>query len=494
MNKKSYRKVLVEDIIGWTDSVLVLAAFILLRKYYIEGKAHDFNIVFHMIKNIKDNFLYFSVLDGGKFLVLFFACHTAVSYTRLNRLSLLENEKWKKLIARLLITVIVIASGLILLAHPLGIIPPDSSFSFCFCLVLLSLFFCTRLPLSAFLRWRKKQRPAKENRCHALIVGYFNPRARLLDKKLSKFNSGYSPIGFADDKDSDAIKMEFSEFIQDEKDVERIWHDLRQDTIVCLLEEFEEYISVHRVDEVFITLPIRSFYEQIDTIITSCRKQGINARLFNELFNGDANDSADRSYGEGYILENLTDFLVDYDFINQSEFHQDIKRAFDVLLSLTALVLLSPVFLAVAGFVFLLDGRPVLSVQERVGLNKRRFKLFQFRTTVRNAGESAPKMTKTGKFLLRTGLDNLPELWNILKGDMSFIGPRPFSIERFKRIQENTHLRRFSVKPGMTGLQQINCGNDVTLEEKMNMDLQYIAEWTPWGDIRILLRTFFAPL
>jgi undecaprenyl phosphate N,N'-diacetylbacillosamine 1-phosphate transferase len=170
------------------------------------------------------------------------------------------------------------------------------------------------------------------------------------------------------------------------------------------------------------------------------------------------------------------------------------KRPLDFLLSLGAIILLLPVFLAIAILVRINLGSPVIFKQKRPGLNEKIFTLYKFRTMTDERdenGELLPdedRLTRFGKFLRSTSLDELPELFNILKGDMSFIGPRPQLIKDMVFMTPQQRLRH-SVLPGLSGLAQVNGRNCISWEDKFEYDLQYIRNITFWIDLKIMFQT-----
>ncbi|MCA0999955.1 sugar transferase [Bacillus thuringiensis] len=171
-----------------------------------------------------------------------------------------------------------------------------------------------------------------------------------------------------------------------------------------------------------------------------------------------------------------------------------IKRPMDFILSLIAIILLSPVFLIVSILVKTKLGSPVLFKQKRPGLDEKVFMMYKFRTMTDEKdenGELMPdniRLTKFGKFLRSTSLDELPELFNILKGDMSIVGPRP-QLVRDMVFMTQEQRKRHGVLPGLTGWAQVNGRNCVTWEEKLNFDLQYIDDISFLGDWRIIFIT-----
>lgn len=179
---------------------------------------------------------------------------------------------------------------------------------------------------------------------------------------------------------------------------------------------------------------------------------------------------------------------------NTKIYQNYIKRILDFILSLIAFVILSPVILVVAVLVRIKLGKPVIFRQERPGKNEKIFKLYKFRTMTDEKdenGELLPdevRLTKFGKALRSTSLDELPELWNIVKGDMSIVGPRPLAVIYLDYYTEEEH-KRHDVLPGLTGLAQINGRNAISWEEKFAYDLEYISSMSLIQDIKIICRT-----
>lgn len=170
-----------------------------------------------------------------------------------------------------------------------------------------------------------------------------------------------------------------------------------------------------------------------------------------------------------------------------------IKRLFDIVASLAALVLLSPVLLGTALAVALDSGRPVLFRQTRVGRYGRPFGMFKFRSMVQNAARigpyftsaNDPRITRVGRFIRRTSLDELPQLLNVLKGDMSLVGPRPDVPAQQSLYNEADWAQRCSVRPGITGLSQALYRSDSTEAQRLEADLRYTREASLWLDLKI---------
>lgn len=171
-----------------------------------------------------------------------------------------------------------------------------------------------------------------------------------------------------------------------------------------------------------------------------------------------------------------------------------IKRLLDILISGVAMILLSPVMLVTAILVAVKLGRPVIFHQDRPGLNEKIFRLYKFRTMTDARDENGEllsdevRLTKFGKMLRASSLDELPELWNILKGDMSLIGPRPLLVRYLDRYNEEQH-RRHEVRPGLSGYAQVHGRNAISWQERFRLDVEYVDNITFLGDVKILIDT-----
>lgn len=176
-----------------------------------------------------------------------------------------------------------------------------------------------------------------------------------------------------------------------------------------------------------------------------------------------------------------------------------VKRLLDVAGSATALVLLSPVLVLLALLVWLRVGRPIVFVQERPGRRGRIFRIYKFRTmrsAVDELGRPLPddkRLTPFGRLLRKTSLDELPELLNVLKGDMSLVGPRPLLVQYLPLYSEE-QFRRHALRPGLTGWAQVKGRNALSWDEKFAYDLWYVDHWGLWLDLRILVRTLWMVL
>lgn len=269
--------------------------------------------------------------------------------------------------------------------------------------------------------------------------------------------------------------------------------------VIGAFDNFQEIINSAVVDDVLFVVP-RSWLYKIEKIMLICETEGIKMHLAVDYFQL---EFAKAKQTEFNGLPLLT-FKTTSDKLWQLLF----KRILDIVLSSLALILLSPLFLIIAAAIKKTSPGSVFFKQMRCSLSGRKFALYKFRTMVINAEEKInelvshnemsgpvfkmkndPRLTKVGKFLRQTSLDELPQFWNVLKGDMSIVGPRPPLPKEVKEYAP-WHRRRLSMKPGITCLWQANGRNNITDFEKwVKLDLFYIDHWSLWLDFRIMLKT-----
>ena len=322
-----------------------------------------------------------------------------------------------------------------------------------------------------------------------MVVVGTNPRALRFARKIeARVELGYRIVGFVDGPWAGMAAFEQAGY-----------------PVVSDFAGFPRFLREQVVDEVVIALPMESSYEQAARIATLCEEQGIVVRLISNIFNlCQAQPRAEEFAGEAFTTLYTG---------SQDGWQHLLKRTLDVSLSLLAMILLSPLFLLATLIVKLTSPGPALFVQERVGLNKRRFRLYKFRTMVADAAErqreiehlneacgpvfkirNDPRVTPAGKLLRKTSIDELPQLFNVLKGDMSLVGPRPLPLRDYQGFRQDWQRRRFSVRPGITCLWQINGRSSVPFEKWMQLDMEYIDHWSLGLDFKILAKTIPAVL
>ncbi len=266
------------------------------------------------------------------------------------------------------------------------------------------------------------------------------------------------------------------------------------------------FLRQNVVDEVVIALPMRSMHSEASEVAALCENHGILIRFASTLFDLKLSRKRVDEFGEGdTLITHYTGSLEGWPVV--------IKRVIDVVGSAILLVLLSPVLLLAAALIKLTSPGPVMFIQQRLGLNKRHFGIYKFRTMVVDAEmrmkeiehlnevtgpvfkiKNDPRITPIGRFLRKTSIDELPQLLNVFKGDMSLVGPRPLPIRDYEGFSEDWQRRRFSIRPGITCLWQIGGRSSISFERWMELDLEYIDKWSLWLDLEILLKTIPAVL
>jgi len=263
--------------------------------------------------------------------------------------------------------------------------------------------------------------------------------------------------------------------------------------------DLEEILMKNVVDEVVIALPARTQYATIERTIAICRRVGVQVQYCENLFETPRSGYCHREPfdDQKVILKMVPD-----------DYRHRIKRSLDVLGALAGLILCAPLFLFVAVFIKLTSKGPVFFRQQRHGLGRRTFQIYKFRTMVEDAEAAQaglehmnentgpvfkifkdPRITRVGAILRRTSIDELPQLLNVLKGEMSLVGPRPLNLRDVGRFSEAWLMRRFSVKPGLTCLWQISGRSNVNFDRWIELDLHYIDHWSLEMDLKILART-----
>ncbi len=330
-----------------------------------------------------------------------------------------------------------------------------------------------RLTLRSILRsFRRKG----YNQKHVLLVGYSRAAQGYIDRTLANPDWGYLIRGVLDD--------------HTERGTE--YKGIR---VIGPIANLEEILPMNRLDEIVITLSINE-YDKLERIVNACEKSGVHTKFVPD-------------YNKVIPTKPYTEDLLGLPVINirnvplTDSFNAALKRLVDILGGTFALILFSPVMLVVAIAVKVSSPGPVIFSQERVGLHNRPFKMYKFRSMVvqkpseeRNAWTTRNdnRVTAVGKFIRTTSIDELPQLWNIVKGDMSLVGPRPerpHFVEKF-REEIPRYMVKHQVRPGLTGWAQVNgYRGDTSITKRIEYDLYYIENWSLGLDFKIIFLTFF---
>jgi len=321
---------------------------------------------------------------------------------------------------------------------------------------------------------------------HVIIVGS-GPRAvKLYEEICHHPDSDYALVGFVDSND-------------------QITSGVLGQRLLGSIEELDKILMREVVDEVLVALPIKSCYGAIQHTINVCERAGVQASYLADAFQ--ASLAKPR-----YESPHHNTPVVAMKVVNEDQ-RTVVKRAIDIIGAVVGLVLLSPVLAAIAIAIKLTSPGPVFYAQVRHGLRRRRFRMLKFRTmvvdaealqaTLESRNEASgpvfkikddPRVTRLGRFLRRSSLDELPQLINVLKGDMSLVGPRPLPTRDVSNFDEAWLLRRFSVPQGLTCLWQISGRSNLGFDDWVALDLEYIDRWSLTLDARILMKTIPAVL
>ena len=356
--------------------------------------------------------------------------------------------------------------------------------------VILFWFFCTVGMIGGRLVTRSLLfvlRSRGRNRRFILIVGT-NDRAIDFAQQLARHPElGYEIVGFVDDDWSGTRKFEATGLGR-----------------CCTFSGLADFLRRRVVDEAAMYLPLRSYYEHAAQFVSLCEQHGIAIRFDSQIFNLKNSHSHTHDWEGSQVLSSTGSPEV---------WPAVIKRVFDCVFSGLVLIVLAPLFFVVAVLVKCTSPGAVLFRQTRVGLNKRQFQIYKFRTMIANAEQiqdellplnemagpvfkitNDPRVTPLGRVLRKTSIDELPQLFNVLKGEMSLVGPRAMSLRDYQLFDQDWQRRRFSVKPGITCLWQVNGRSSIPFEKWMELDMQYIDKWSLWLDLKILAQTVPAVL
>ena len=314
---------------------------------------------------------------------------------------------------------------------------------------------------------------------HVLLVGFSETAKAYIDRVLVYREWGYEVHGILDDNAGP------------EENYKGI-------SVIGRIDSLKEYLDSNNFDEIASTLKIDE-YSKLRDIVNICEKTGVHTQFIPDY----NNIIPTRPYTED--LMGMPVINIRYVPLSNT-FYSLIKRVMDVIISLTGILITSPLMVCIAVIIKTTSKGPLIYKQERVGLHNKSFMMYKFRSMrVQEAGEEKkawttkndPRVTAVGKFIRRTSIDELPQLFNILKGDMSVVGPRPerpFFVEKFKE-EIPRYMIKHQVRPGLTGWAQVNgYRGDTSIKKRIEYDLFYIENWTLGFDIKIMFLTIFKGL
>jgi len=332
--------------------------------------------------------------------------------------------------------------------------------------------------LILFFRYKRKKGFNIKN---ILIIGTGTRAKNFLELINTHSEWGIRVIGLIDD------------------DASKVNKEINGHKIIGTLKDVPQIILNSIVDEVIFIVP-RSWLNSIEELMSICEISGLKISVAVDLF------ELKLSKGKYINVDNFP--LLAFESTPDKVIHLLLKRLFDIVLSATVLIMLMPIFLVTAIIIKMTSKGNVFFKQQRCNLYGRKFTMYKFRTMVENAEEKLvelmkhnemkgpvfkmendPRLTKAGKYLRKFSIDELPQLWSVLKGDMSLVGPRPPIPSEVSKY-EPWHRRRLSIKPGITCIWQAYGRNKITdFNEWIRLDLEYIDNWSLWLDCKILLKT-----
>jgi len=314
------------------------------------------------------------------------------------------------------------------------------------------------------------------NQKHILLIGYSRAAEGYTDRVKQNPEWGYNIRGILDDNKERGFS----------------YNGVK---VIGTVANLHMILEMNVLDEIAITLSIKE-YEHLEAIVNDCEKSGVHTKFIPDY----NNFIPTIPYIED--LQGLP--VINIRHVPLTELHNAyIKRIVDIFGALFGIILFSPWMLIAAILVKLTNGGPIIYAQERVGLHNKPFKMYKFRSmAVQKPSEEKskwttpndPRVTKIGRFIRKTSIDEMPQFFNILKGDMSLVGPRPerpFYVEKFR--EEIPHyMIKHQVRPGLTGWAQVNgFRGDTSIQKRIDHDLYYIENWTLGFDFKIMFLTIF---
>ncbi len=320
-----------------------------------------------------------------------------------------------------------------------------------------------------------------EHSLNVLIIGTGARAVYLSEKLLEHSEWGIDIIGYID------------------PDPERVGMQMPGSKVIGTVNDIISVLKHHVVDEVIIAIT-RNMIGDVEEIAHECEEEGVKLRFMADVF--------DLNLARITLVDIDKIPLLTLEPVAQDEVKLIIKRIFDLTLTLISMPILLPLMGLIAIVIKIDSPGSVFYLQERVGLKKRVFKMIKFRSMEIGADKKLkeiehlneakgpifkmgndPRVTRVGKFIRKTSLDEFPQLFNVVNGDMSLVGPRPMSIRDVNLFNKGIQRKRFSVTPGITCIWQISGRSNLPFEKWLELDLEYIENWTLWLDLKILIKT-----
>ncbi|MBQ4362167.1 MAG: undecaprenyl-phosphate glucose phosphotransferase [Lachnospiraceae bacterium] len=319
-------------------------------------------------------------------------------------------------------------------------------------------------------------RATGSNMHYVILAGYSKSAEQYIDRIIGNPGFGIRVRGILDDREKRGMEY-------------------RGVKVIGMLDDLDLILKANSVDEIVITLDLQH-YQDLGKIVSMCEKSGVHTKFVPD-------------YGEIISSRPYTEDMLGLPVINirhvplMESMNRNFKRIFDLIGGAVCIVIFSPVMLVTALLIKLTSKGPIIYTQERIGYQNRPFKMLKFRSMVVQEASAEvkkwttkddPRVTKIGKFIRKTSIDELPQLFNVMKGQMSLVGPRPerpFFVEKF-REEIPRYMIKHQVRPGMTGWAQVNgLRGDTSITKRIEYDLYYIENWTLGFDIKIMIFTVF---
>lgn len=322
----------------------------------------------------------------------------------------------------------------------------------------------------------RRMRKKGYNLKHIILVGYSRAAEQYIDRIMVNPEWGYYVRGILDDN---------------------MPHGMEYKGIKVLgsIENLDIILPQNRLDEIVITLGLAE-YHKLEKIVGMCEKSGVHTKFIPDY----NNIIPTKPYTED--IQGIPVINIRHVPLNNA-LNAIVKRLMDIFGSLFAIILFSPVMLAVALTIKITDPGPLIFKQERIGLKNKPFYMYKFRSMIMQkesdeekgwTRKDDPRVTPIGHFIRKTSIDELPQLFNILKGDMSLVGPRPERPQFVEKFKEEIprYMIKHQVRPGLTGWAQVNgYRGDTSIRRRIECDLYYIENWTLGFDLKIIILTFF---